>query len=333
MSFEIYSGNINNWNNHIVDLPNHSFYQIFEWGDYSKSQGWEILRLIQFKEKKIISMSQILYKKQFGVYIFWLPGGPSGSLENWFDEVRSLINDRFGSLFYFRVNSSSLYNNSVKKKLIFLGWRKPLLPFTKELRMELALNDKLEDIKSRFTSNWRHNLNRSKKYDLKVSKVINPNVDEMMKIYKEMENLKSLSKQYNREEVVKIFKYMNNKIVLYQCRNKSNILLSFRAIIINKDKASDILAASSIEARKVYASYATLWAIIEYCVSQKVKTYDLSGVDPEKNIGVYNFKKGTGSKLINCIGEWEYSKMRFIRIAIFFRQISINFLKMIKFIQ
>ena len=114
MSFEIYSGNINNWNNYIVDLPNHSFYQIFEWGDYSKSQGWEILRLIQFKEKKIISMSQILYKKQFGVYIFWLPGGPSGSLENWFDEVRSLINDRFGSLFYFRVNSSSFYNNSVK---------------------------------------------------------------------------------------------------------------------------------------------------------------------------------------------------------------------------
>ena len=36
-----------------------------------------------------------------------LSDDPLLMFRNWFDEVRSLINDRFGSLFYFRVNSSS----------------------------------------------------------------------------------------------------------------------------------------------------------------------------------------------------------------------------------
>ena len=35
--------------------------------------------------------------------------------------------------------------------------------------------------------------------------------------------------------------------------------------------------------------------------NKKYTYYDLSGVDPIYNLGVYNFKKGTGSKLINCL--------------------------------
>ena len=44
--------------------------------------------------------------------------------------------------------------------------------------------------------------------------------------------------------------------------------------------------------------------------------YDLSGVDFKKNIGVYNFKKGTGAKLIKCLGEWEYSNFPLLTFII-----------------
>ena len=67
-----------------------------------------------------------------------------------------------------------------------------------------------------------------------------------------------------------------------------------------------LFAAASVSARKVYASHGLLWILFNHCAEMGVSRYDLGGVDPLKNKGVFDFKKGTGAHLINYLGEWEY---------------------------
>ena len=79
------------------------------------------------------------------------------------------------------------------------------------------------------------------------------------------------------------------------------------------NKGLDMFAASTQEARKAYASYALFWAIIEACRNEGILYYDLGGVNPDNNLGVYNFKKGTGAKLVNYLGEWDWASVPLLR--------------------
>ena len=70
------------------------------------------------------------------------------------------------------------------------------------------------------------------------------------------------------------------------------------------------------EARKVYASHATLWAMLDHCSRLGLCDYDLSGVDPVGNKGVFDFKHGTGARLVECLGEWEWAALPGLRRAV-----------------
>jgi lipid II:glycine glycyltransferase (peptidoglycan interpeptide bridge formation enzyme) len=54
-------------------------------------------------------------------------------------------------------------------------------------------------------------------------------------------------------------------------------------------------------------SYALCWELFNRCQSLGCNNFDFNGVDPENNMGVYNFKKGTGARLVETLGEFEYS--------------------------
>ena len=79
--------------------------------------------------------------------------------------------------------------------------------------------------------------------------------------------------------------------------------------VIVGSTAMDLLAVAGGEARKVYASHATLWALLDHCSRLGLRDYDLSGVDPVGNKGVFDFKHGTGASLVECLGEWEWASL------------------------
>ena len=84
-------------------------------------------------------------------------------------------------------------------------------------------------------------------------------------------------------------------------------MIALRGCGILGEKAWDLFAAAAPPARKVYASHALLWALTSECRERGVSRYDLSGIDPSSNKGVYDFKKGTGAYPLKYAGEWEWS--------------------------
>ena len=55
--------------------------------------------------------------------------------------------------------------------------------------------------------------------------------------------------------------------------------------------------------------------LLKHCKSQGIEEIDLGGIDPQKNPGVYNFKKGTGATPIEYLGEWEWATKNVLRWA------------------
>jgi lipid II:glycine glycyltransferase (peptidoglycan interpeptide bridge formation enzyme) len=78
------------------------------------------------------------------------------------------------------------------------------------------------------------------------------------------------------------------------------------------------MAASGNAARKVYASYATLWGLVNECHARGVRYYDMAGIDPRGNKGVWDFKRGTGAEALEYLGEWECASSELLRVGVNF---------------
>jgi len=92
---------------------------------------------------------------------------------------------------------------------------------------------------------------------------------------------------------------------------------AIRGAIIHQNQAIDIFAATNALARKHYLSYALCWDLLMRCQQRGCQQFDFNGVDPD-NMGVYNFKKGTGAQLVKTLGEFEYASSAMMKYLVNF---------------
>ena len=125
----------------------------------------------------------------------------------------------------------------------------------------------------------------------------------------------------DRSSTESLLQHFKNDILMVKCTKSNGELLALRGAVKLGHKAYDMFAAASPAGRKEYASNLCFWKLIELCGRDGVTQYDLSGVDPLRNPGVYNFKKGIGAFDFTYLGEWSYSRPR-VFSAIVSRMIS-----------
>ncbi|MBI5212495.1 MAG: peptidoglycan bridge formation glycyltransferase FemA/FemB family protein [Nitrospirae bacterium] len=302
------------WDKSLLRFPDYTLFQTFMWGEYKRNSGWSPKRWIAIDENdEIIAMVQGLLRIfPLNLGLIWVPGGPAGDL--------SAICEGF---FKFAKKSTGL------KRLFcrFYLNRKNNLPDEDTLRKSnmakarCSINSGLSMLYNLFpdkshpkaTKNWRHNLRRSEKHDLSVRLWERPDIDSMLSVYEQMEGLKKIGRQYSREELIGLFETMSDKITLYRCDNAGGELLGFRGCAIIGNKGWDLLAAVTAEGRRSYASYALFDRLMQYCRDAGILYYDMGGVDPIRNPGVYNFKKGTGAVSQEYLGEWDWAMPRLLR--------------------
>lgn len=309
VNWEQYLGLADEWDGYVAALSG-SFYQTYGWGEVRLVAGWEPLRLLARRSGQVVAVASVLVKRKLGLAVCWVPGGPIGSIEVLDGKFRTALSRALKTKwFYCRI---SLLRADLENETDFLAradWRRPAVAMSSGLTMSYALfGDEAERLK-RTTGNWRHNLKRSGRYGLRIEHWKNPDLEAILALYREMESLKSLPEQHSKSELAAIFTQCREQVVVYRCLNSEGCLLAIRAAGISGLTAMDLLAVAGGEARKVYASHATLWALLDHCSRLGLRDYDLSGVDPVGNKGVFDFKHGTGANLVECLGEWEWASL------------------------
>jgi hypothetical protein len=303
-----FTDDLSNWDAVLAALPGCNLYQSRAWGRYREAMGWKVVRAIgRDASHAIVATVQMLVRRRLGLQVIWIPGGPGGDCRLWAGSLVEFIDQQFGPLAYCRLNVLRQRDASDADALRDGQWRQPKVRLGSGLSLKLDLRPTDKERIAAASANWRHNLRRSAKYDLRIERWEHPDAAQMAVIYRDMEDLKGLEQQHSEPDLQTMIDSLGANLIVFRCLDRNGDLLAFRAGGIFRDQAWDLLAAATRVARKVYASHATLWALVGACRQQGALSYDLGGVDPIRNKGVFDFKNGTGACLVEYLGEWEWA--------------------------
>jgi hypothetical protein len=296
------------WDAALARTPGANIFQASAWARHKADFGWRPIRLLAGEPEAPAAAIQALVKNlPGGGRMLWSRGGPAGDPALWNGELSSALAAAAGGLFsYGRICS-------FREAPATPGadWSRPDRPLNRNMTALLDLVPEPEALKANLTTNWRHNLKRG----IARSPLVDwPNADpaEMEAIYRELESLKSLAPQHRRDELASMMRALGPALVLKRAVVDGRTV-AFRACAVFGDCATDLLAAATVEARKVYASYALLWDLLLESRRRGAKTYDMSGADPVGAPGVTDFKLGAGGRLIETVGEWDFARPALLR--------------------
>jgi lipid II:glycine glycyltransferase (peptidoglycan interpeptide bridge formation enzyme) len=301
------------WNRSVRSLLGHTPYQLSQWARHRQDLGWDSVRLVATSNGATVGMVQVMIRKVIPfVSVAWIPGGPVGDLTCINDQLRSLILDAAESpLVLIRMNVQREFDAADDDLMRSRGWEpcKHAILSGTSLMYDLSLDEEARE--GLLTRNWRHNLRRGQKRNVTVSQWIEPNANEIRAVYDQMyayKGTKHLVRQNSLESIASLITQFGNDCVVVRCEDDRGNIIALRGAIASGDRAWDILAAATPEGRKNYASYVTFWELMRLCRERGVSTYDMGGADPTHNRGVFDFKQGTGARVVRFLGEWEFSR-------------------------
>lgn len=303
------------WDNELIKFSDYNFFQTYKYGEYTKTLGYKPHRWAAFSDnKEIKSMFQGWSRKFLGVTVVLGRGGPVGQINELDETLQETIISSLGrSNLYCHCFPYSFYKSIDSLNMELAKWRKPSHSKISRWSLYLDLTLGIEELKSSLSGNWQRNLKRSNKQLLNVEKWDNPEPDLIYGLYQRMEIYKKIPRQFSGLELQNLINIFSEEIVLFRCLNESGTLIGVRGCIKIGNKGLELFAAVDKEARKRYVSYKLLWELIKYCRMVGIKYYDFNGINVTNNIGVYNFKLGTGAELVEYLGEYDWATSETIR--------------------
>ena len=317
--WRVFGGTAEEWDAALIRLPGANFYQCHAWGEVKHRLGWQVLRLICVAEQDTAprGAAQVLLRRYpLGLGLAWIPGGVAGQVQDWGVALPAAISRICRARFiYIRVNALHEVKSGYGAALKAAGWTRPQARLNTglSLRHELASSEKVRLVAA--SGNWRHNFKRASRHGLKIQLWDAPDSAAIRAVYEAMEVHKGLAQQITPDELAGYLDLLGKRLILMRCCDLAGETIAVRACALFGDTAWDLMAATTPAARKVYASHATLWALLNACAALGVKSYDLGGIDPEGNKGVFDFKQGVGAERIEYLGEWEWASNSLVRFV------------------
>ena len=156
------------------------------------------------------------------------------------------------------------------------------------------LTPPLEKLRSGLDAKWRNKLKGAEKNNLTV---ISGNGSEefqaFREMYAQMRQRKSFETSVDDNEFGRMQEALSEsqRMRILICQEKG---VSVAALVVSAmgDSAIYLLGATSDAGLNAKGAYLLQWTMICWLKEQGIKSYDLGGIDPEGNPGVYYFKRG-----------------------------------------
>ena len=319
LEWTVWDGTSSEWNKTIGHFDDVNVYQTSEWADHKSTSGWSVVRLVCLADGvRVVTAAQCLYRiGPISTVVVWVPGGPIGDLNTvtsiFVDLLKSHLNTK---LIYVRIAVMRSSDHVTSRQLASYKWNKSTTTIgTKSSLVHLL--DAEESIRlTRCSTNWRRNLKRSTKIQSSPYVWRKPDSTSLSSAYQEMNDYKQIegvSLNRSAQDLQSAIDVFGDKLILVRSDDADGNALAIRGAICFGDTAWDYIAITTPAGRKTYASYAVFWTLAESCFQSGMHRFDLGGIDPINNRGVYDFKKGTGSFQVDYEGEWDSASPRWFR--------------------
>ena len=165
----------------------------------------------------------------------------------------------------------------------------------------LDLSPPLEELRKNLDRKWRNQLTRAEKNNLTV--ITGNGVAEyraFCEIYRQMRQRKTFETSVDEGEFLRIQEELPepHRMRILLCQENGVTVAGMVATAMG-DSAIYLLGATSDSGLNAKGAYLLQWSMIRWLKENGTRWYDLGGIDPEANPGVYHFKKGfSGSNVI-----------------------------------
>jgi len=177
----------------------------------------------------------------------------------------------------------------------FCGFtREPLVADNTYRTFILDLAPPLEELRKGLDKKWRNQLTSSEKKGLHV--VAGSGSDAyrtFCQIYGQMRERKTFETSVDVEEFGRIQQDLaeSHRMRVLICEDNGVAVAGLVASAMG-DSAIYLLGATSDSGLNSKGAYLLQWTLIKWLKENGIKWYDLGGIDPERNPGVYHFKRG-----------------------------------------
>jgi lipid II:glycine glycyltransferase (peptidoglycan interpeptide bridge formation enzyme) len=319
LAWTVWDGTSSEWNKTIAHFEDVNVYQSAEWAIHKTTSGWSVVRLVCVGDGvPVITAAQCLYRSgPLSTVVVWVPGGPMGDFDKVTPDFVDLLKQHLKTnLIYVRIAVMRPFNDVTSRQLGSHKWHKSKTTIgTKSSLVHLL--DAEESIRlTRCSTNWKRNLKRSTKIQRSPYIWQKPDSESLSSAYQEMNDYKQIEGvSLNRSalDLQSAIDVFSDKLILVRIDDADGKASAIRGALCFGDTAWDFIAVTTPLGRKSYASHAAFWMLAEECFQRGIKRYDLGGIDPINNRGVYDFKKGTGAMQVDYEGEWDSASPRWFR--------------------
>jgi len=306
------------WDLIIAQFSDGSIYQTTNWAKHKESSGWQVIRLISFDRNHPVAAAQCLFRRgPLGSVVVWVAGGPIGNIDSLSSNFVNIVKQAVGARFlYIRIAVMRQTDVASSKALTAEGWRQSSVIIGTKSSLVHSLDAEESTRRSRCSSNWKRNLKRSAQNESFTYIWKSPDAKSISDAYAQMDefkDIKGVSLARSNDDLQSVINTFGDSLILVRSDDKDGAPLAIRGALLFNETAWDFIAVTTPAGRKKYASHAVFWALAEQCFQLGIKQFDLGGIDPVNNRGVYDFKKGTGTAQIDYLGEWETSNPLWFR--------------------
>jgi len=158
----------------------------------------------------------------------------------------------------------------------------------------LDLRPSVEELRKKLDKKWRNQLSSSEKKGLKV--ITGNGIDEyriFCQMYGQMRKRKTFETTVDVEEFGRIQEDLpeSHRMRVLICRD-GEVPVAGLVTSATGESAIYLLGATSDAGLDSKGAYLLQWTLIKWLKEIGFRWYDLGGIDPERNPGVYHFKKG-----------------------------------------
>ena len=206
----------------------------------------------------------------------------------------------------------------------------------------LDLAPKAEELRKNLDPKWRNKLSGAEKNNLAVlAGNGSEEYETFCKLYRQMRKRKTFETTVNVEEFARIQSDLDgpHRMQVLICENRGAPVAGL-VVSAMGDSAIYLLGATSDDGLNSKGAYLLQWTMIQWLKANGVRWYDLGGIDPESNPGVYTFKRGFAgadvcqlNPLVSCDSAVSSAVVRAgftIQRALWRSQGALNFARAIK---
>jgi lipid II:glycine glycyltransferase (peptidoglycan interpeptide bridge formation enzyme) len=168
----------------------------------------------------------------------------------------------------------------------------------------LDLTGPLEELRKKLDKKWRNQLNAADRNNLDVLE--GTSVDEYRKfceLYNQMRRRKRFETSVSIEEFGRIQELLppNQRMRVFICLHENHPVAGLVCSAMG-DSAIYLLGATNEDGMRLKAAYTLQWAVLRHLKGKGIRFYDLGGIDPTNNPGVYHFKHGLSGTDVSHMG-------------------------------